>query len=141
MTLAMPPLVMKIFWPLRAVGPDARVTRMATLRAVSELASYPDSHLRRLLPFFDEVSLPAGAQIAREGESCTEFVVVMKGRLQATASGRTRTLRHGDSVGWTAMWERSANDSTVVVEADSRLLVMSHAQFRAAKGPSHRQHS
>ena len=134
MTIAMPPLVMKIFWPLRAARPEAPATRMATLRAVPELASNSDSQLWRLLPFFDEVSLPAGAQIAREGERCSEFVVVMHGRLQATASrGPSRSLRAGDSVGWNAMWERAANDSTVVVEADSRLLVMGHAQFRAAK--------
>ena len=134
MTLAMPPLVMKIFWPLKAARSASSSTRMATLRATPELASHPDSHLRRLLPYFDEVSLPAGSQLAREGERCSEFVVVVRGRLWATASGgRSRTLRSGDSVGWNAMSERAANDSTVVVEVDSQLLVMSHAQFRAAK--------
>jgi hypothetical protein len=31
------------------------------------------------------------------------------------------------------MWERSANEASVVVADDARLLVMSHAQFRAVK--------
>jgi CRP-like cAMP-binding protein len=42
-------------------------------------------------------------------------------------------LTAGDSFGWDAMWEREPNSATVVVEADARLLVMSHAQFRAVK--------
>jgi CRP-like cAMP-binding protein len=108
-------------------------TRLETLRATRELAPY-SAQLQSLLPYFDEVSLPAGSVIARESDQCREFVVVMRGRLRATASNaRPRTLTAGDTFGWAAMWEREPNGATVVVEADARLLVMSHAQFRAVK--------
>ena len=108
-------------------------TRLETLRATRELAPY-SAQLQRLLPYFDEVSLPAGSVVARESDQCTEFVVVMGGRLMASGSdARPRTLTAGDSVGWDAMWKREPNAATVVVEADARLLVMSHAQFRAVK--------
>jgi len=108
-------------------------TRLETLRATRELAPY-SAHLGVLLPYFDEVSLPAGSVVARESEQCTAFVVVMRGRLKATgADAQTRTLTPGDTFGWAAMWEREPNSASVVVEADARLLVMSHAQFRAVK--------
>src|SRR4029077_16592185 len=109
-------------------------TRLETLRATRELAAYPERKLRELLPYFDEVTLAAGNVVARENEQCSEFVVVMGGRLTATRPhARPRTLTAGDTFGWAAMWEREPNSATVVVEADARLLVMSHAQFRAVK--------
>ena len=112
-------------------------TRIEALRATHELASYSDRRLQKLLPYFDEVLLPAGRVVAREGERCSEFVVVINGRLEAkTGCNGTRTLRAGDTIGWNAMWERLPNDATVFVDADANLLVMSHAQFRAVKAVS-----
>ncbi|HEV2027582.1 MAG TPA: cyclic nucleotide-binding domain-containing protein [Candidatus Dormibacteraeota bacterium] len=117
---------------MRVASADA--ARIAALRAARQLASYPDKRLQDLLLYFDEVTLPAGRLVAQEGERCSQFVVVMCGRLQATANGaRSHTLVAGDSVGWKAMWERSSNETSVVVADDARLLVMSHAQFRAVK--------
>ena len=108
-------------------------TRLDTLRSTRELAPY-SAQLQGLLRYFDEVSLPAGSVVARESDQCTEFVVVMRGRLTATGQhAGPRTLTAGDSFGWDAMWEREPNSATVVVEADARLLVMSRAQFRAVK--------
>jgi CRP-like cAMP-binding protein len=109
-------------------------TRIDALRATHELASYSDRHLQELLPYFDEVTVPAGSIVAQEGDRCSEYVVVLNGRLQTT-TGRigSGTLRAGDSLGYDAMWERATNDATVVVDADAQLLVMSHAQFRAIK--------
>jgi CRP-like cAMP-binding protein len=109
-------------------------TRLETLRATREMAPYPDRQLEGLLSYFDEVNVPAGTLVAREGKPCAEFVVVMRGRLRATTpSAGSRTLVAGDTFGWEAMWEREANRATVIVEADAQLLVMSHSQFRAAK--------
>jgi CRP-like cAMP-binding protein len=109
-------------------------TRLEALRATRELAAFPDQQLQRLLPYFDEVFLPAGSVVARESDQCSEFVVVVRGRLTASAQHeQPRTLAAGDTLGWQAMWEREPNAATVVVDADARLLVMSHAQFRAVK--------
>jgi CRP-like cAMP-binding protein len=104
------------------------------LRGTRELASCKARDLEALLPYFDEVALPAGTAVAAEGLRCTEFVVVMDGRLKVRSNGvERRLLRAGDSLGWSAMWERGWNEATVVVEEAARLLVMSHAQFRAVK--------
>jgi CRP-like cAMP-binding protein len=109
-------------------------TRIEALRAVPELASYADGDLNTLLPYFDEVTVSAGSVVAREGERCSEFVVVLNGRLHTEGgSTPTRRLRAGDSLGWDAMWQRLPNNATAVVDTEAHLLVMSHAQFRAIK--------
>jgi CRP-like cAMP-binding protein len=107
---------------------------LQTLRSTAELRSCSDRQLRSLLPYFDEVTVPAGQRIAIEGRLCSEFLVVMWGRLRVRSSrDGDRVLHAGDSYGWRAMWERAANQDTVVAESDTRVLVAGHAQFRHLK--------
>lgn len=113
--------------------PDLARVRFAALRAVRELASCSDKEIWSLLRYADEVRLAAGNTVAREGTPATEFVVVIEGRLRTRWRGTSQLLGPGAAYGWDAMWERSENPATVTVEVDARLLVMSHAQFRAVK--------
>jgi CRP-like cAMP-binding protein len=111
--------------------------RLATLRSTPELGGWPERSLQALLWQFDEVTLPAGRLIAVEGRPCSQFVVVLEGRLAASsASDGRRLLGPGDSFGWQAMWERGPNEASLTVESEARLLVMGHAQFRALKAES-----
>jgi CRP-like cAMP-binding protein len=113
--------------------------RLAALRATPELAGWRDRSLQALLPYFDEVSLPAGRRIAVEGRRCAQFVIVLSGVLESRSRSRdSRRLGPGASFGWRAMWERGLYEATVTVEADARLLVMGHAQFRAIKAQASR---
>ena len=115
-----------------------RANRIEALRATRELAAYSDGDLERLLPYFDEVTLLAGTEVAHEGDRCAEYVVVVDGRLQTTTTGSgSNVLETGNSLGWNAMWERADNEATVVVAKDARLLVMGHSQFRAVKAVAH----
>jgi CRP-like cAMP-binding protein len=108
--------------------------RLWALRSLAELAGHSDRELASLLPYFDEVSLPAGPTIAVEERPSNAYLIVLQGRLRArTASGDCWILEAGDSFGWEAMWERGDNPATVTVESPARVLVMGHAQFRAAK--------
>jgi CRP-like cAMP-binding protein len=106
------------------------MTRFAALRAVRELAGCSDGEIASLLRYTDAVDVPAGAIVAETAHQAAAFVVVMEGNLRAGSCA----MRPGDSFGWEAMWERTANSATVVAESDARLLVMSHDQFRAVKG-------
>jgi CRP-like cAMP-binding protein len=112
----------------------ASVSKLDVLRATTELAGCSTSDLRSLLPYVDQVTVPAGTRIATRGETCNQLVIVAAGRLKAGSpeDGR-RTLVPGDTVGWAAMWEMTANEATVIAATDARLLVMGHAQFRAIK--------
>lgn len=106
------------------------MTRFQALRVVRELAACSDGQISSLLRYADEVGVSAGDVVARRGRPCTAFVVVLTGTLRAACD----QLRPGDSFGWDAMWERTANPETVLADSDARLLVMSHEQFRAVKG-------
>jgi CRP-like cAMP-binding protein len=109
------------------ISPDP--ARFTALRAVRELSSRSDRDIRSLLHYVDEVHVGAGETVARKGTLATEFIVVIDGALR---NGST-VLGSGSSFGWKAMWERSENCATVTAEVETRLLVMSHEQFRAVK--------
>jgi len=106
--------------------------RLAVLRLTRELAGANESALRSLLPYVDEARVRAGDTLALEGHACHELVIVASGELAMTRRGQALVLRPGDSYGWEAMQSRGYNDGTVVAMSDAHLMVMSHAQFRAA---------
>lgn len=107
--------------------------RLEALRRVPELSQFSEARLRSLLMFFDEVVVPAGVAIAVEGRLCHEYVVVASGAAEICRKGRATRLGPGESLGWRAMKDRLRHDATVVTLSPARLLVMGHAQFRAAE--------
>src|SRR5215471_895167 len=104
--------------------------RLRALRALPELGHLSGSDLRGLLPHFDQITVPAGTMVARAGRFCTQYVVVLDGRLEA-GTDTSPIAPAGASCGWEAMCERGVNPATVVAATDARLLVMGRAQFRA----------
>lgn len=107
--------------------------RLRILRLTKELEGCSDAQLHGLLPFVDEVVVPAGTLVAQEGRLCHQFLVVASGELQTYRHGRVGKLASGDTLGWTAMYEQGSYDATVTAVSITRLLVMGHAQFRAVK--------
>jgi len=108
--------------------------RIRILRSTKELARFSESQLRGLASYVDEQSVGAGSQLAAEGRLCHQLLIVASGRLETCRGGRRETLGPGDSFGWCAMRERGLNEANVSAVAPSRLLVMSHEQFRAIDG-------
>lgn len=124
------------WWRVRRRGPGTGglEARLSILRSVPELAGCTDSQLRTLLQYVDEVSVRPGFRVATEGQSCSQLMIVVTGRLRVELKeGGCGVLVRGDTFGWTAMWERGPNGATVVAETDARLLVLSRAQFRAVQ--------
>jgi len=109
-------------------GPD---DRLRALRALPELADLRGSDLRGLLSYFDEITVPGGTVVARAGQFCRQYVVVLDGRLESRTNGGSQAWTAGASCGWDAMCERGVSPATVYAASDARLLVMGRAQFRA----------
>ncbi len=107
--------------------------RRCILRMTKELEGCSDTQLEELLPFFDEVMVPAGTRLAQEGRLCHQLLVVAFGELETRSQGRLGKLKPGDTFGWNAMYERGWNDATVTAATTAQLLVMGHGQFRAVK--------
>ena len=106
--------------------------RLRILREARDLAWLSQTRLRSLLPFFDEVRVRAGEELAVEGRFCHQFFIVVEGRLGTCRGGEPGILAVGDGFGWEAMRQRACNEASVSATCDARLLVMSHEQFRAA---------
>jgi CRP-like cAMP-binding protein len=116
---------------------------MSTAERVRLLGSVPELvGLRDAARHFDEVRVPAGEVLAEEGALCHQYLVVAEGTLQTRRRGRTGELGPGDSFGFSAMRRRGVNPAGVVALTEARVLVMSHAQFRAAEAlpPKKRLH-
>jgi CRP-like cAMP-binding protein len=107
--------------------------RLQLLRMTKELHSSTDAELRALVPYFDEIAVPAGTRLAQEGRLSHQFFIVTEGELETCRQGTRGKLEAGDSFGWNAMYERGWDDATVTAASSARLLVMGHAQFRAVK--------
>jgi CRP-like cAMP-binding protein len=81
----------------------------------------------------DEVTVPAGEVLTRQGEPGHTFYVILEGEAEVTIDGQRRAnLREGDFLGEISMVDRGPATATVMTVAPSRLLLMSHDQFRNA---------
>lgn len=84
----------------------------------------------------DEVEAPAGRQLVRQGAPGDTFYVLLEGEADVEVDGSRRsTLGPGDFFGEISMLDLGPATATVVTRTPTRLMVMSHSQFRdAVKG-------
>jgi CRP-like cAMP-binding protein len=81
----------------------------------------------------DEVEMPTGKTLTREGRPGDTFYILLEGEADVKIGGKTRrVLKAGDFFGEISMVDRGLATATVVTRTDARLFVMSHAQFRDA---------
>ena len=81
----------------------------------------------------DEVDAPAGKFLTTQGEPGDTFYVLLDGEARVDIDGNLRrTLVPGDFFGEISMLDRGLGTATITTTKPSRLLVMSHAQFRDA---------
>ena len=81
----------------------------------------------------DEVEVPAGGTLTRQGRPGDTFYVLLEGQAEVKVDGkRRRLLGPGDFFGEISMVDRGLATATVTTLTDARLFVMSHAQFRDA---------
>src|SRR6267143_6770404 len=81
----------------------------------------------------DEVDVPAGRILTTQGAPGDTFYALLDGEAKVVIDGNLRrTLRTGDFFGEISMLDRGLATATVTTTKPSRLLVMSHAQFRDA---------
>ena len=81
----------------------------------------------------DEVTAPAGTELTRQGRRGDAFYVLLDGQVDIEINGERRgTLMPGDFFGEISMLERGLASATVYTKSQTRLMAMSHAQFRDA---------
>lgn len=81
----------------------------------------------------DVARVEAGTTLTHQGRANSTFYIVVEGEVEVTIDQRRRaTLRGGDVLGETSMFERVAATATAVTLTPARLLVMSRRQFHDA---------
>jgi CRP-like cAMP-binding protein len=80
----------------------------------------------------DEVDVPAGHVLMREGDTGHEFFVVVSGTVGIDRGGtRIRTMEPGDFFGEIALLAEGPRSATATSDAASTLLVLGHREFHS----------
>jgi CRP/FNR family transcriptional regulator, cyclic AMP receptor protein len=102
------------------------------LRRVPLFAGLGDGDLREVARLADEVDVPAGTALTREGQLGHEFFVIVEGRARVNRNGRkVNELGPGDFLGEIALIDGRPRSATVTTEEPTRLLVLAHREFRS----------
>jgi CRP/FNR family cyclic AMP-dependent transcriptional regulator len=112
------------------VGRRSRDGKMERLRNVSLFAACSKRELARIASLADEIDVPEGRVLTRQGEPGREFFVIVDGKAKVAVRGkRTRTLGSGSAFGELALFDQGPRSATVTALTDMRLLVLDSRNF------------
>jgi CRP-like cAMP-binding protein len=87
--------------------------------------------LEEIARLADELDLPAGRNLTREGAAGREFVVLADGTADVKKNGKTiNRLAAGDFLGELALVTGHPRSATVTTTSNARLLVITSGAFR-----------
>jgi CRP/FNR family cyclic AMP-dependent transcriptional regulator len=101
------------------------------LREIPLFASLGKRELEQVGAWTDEVELPAGRVLGREGSMAYEFFVIEDGAVEVTVDGKHLThLGPGDFFGEIGLIESDRRTATVTTTTPVRVIVMFGRDFR-----------
>jgi len=104
--------------------------KLTLLSKVPLLAGLDRKELEEVGRLADEVSLPEGRVVAREGTSGEEFFVIIDGTVRIERAGeRLADLGPGDFFGELAMLGKVPRTATATCTTACRMLVLAHREF------------
>ena len=78
----------------------------------------------------DEISVPEGKELCKEGQTGREFFLILAGTASVKRKGRkVATLGKGQFFGEMALLDRGPRSATVVADTDMTLLVLGQREF------------
>lgn len=102
------------------------------LAAVPLFAGVPKKDLRAILRAADEITVPAGRELVREGEIGHEFYLIVDGACTVRRGNRrVARLGPGQWFGELALLARAPRNATVTTDAETTLLILGQRQFLA----------
>lgn len=110
----------------------ARDEKLDLLHSIPLFADLDRHHLERLGMLTEEVDVPAGKVLIRQGERGDDLMVIVSGEVGVERNGeRVTALGPGDFFGEIALIVGGPRTATVTAEAPGRLLVVNHRDFHA----------
>jgi CRP-like cAMP-binding protein len=106
---------------------DSKIDQLAQVRLFS---AFTKKELGLISRASDEVSVPAGKELVRQGAPGHEFFLILEGECSVRRDGRhVATLKDGDYFGELALLDRGPRNATVVAETPGKLLVLGQREF------------
>jgi CRP/FNR family transcriptional regulator, cyclic AMP receptor protein len=111
----------------RRPGSDAKIRLLSGVALFSPCAKH---ELKRIAALVDEIEAPKGKTLAKEGETGSEFFVVVQGKATARRNGRKLgTIGPGSFFGELALLDQGPRVATVIADTDMQLLVLTSRSF------------
>lgn len=105
--------------------------RLDRLRKVPLFSGCSDKQLQFIASHVEEIDLPAGKVLCREGQSGGDFFILLSGEAEVTHSGTAlRKIGPGEFFGEIALLDNGPRTATVTLTQPARALVLSVTQFR-----------
>ncbi|HZA89223.1 MAG TPA: cyclic nucleotide-binding domain-containing protein [Solirubrobacterales bacterium] len=106
---------------------DAKVERLSQVQLFSACSK---RDLSRIAFLAEEIEVPPGRVLIRQGDPGREAFVIYEGRAKATIRGKgSAKLGPGECFGEMALLHSAPRSATVTAESDMRLLVLGSRQF------------
>jgi CRP-like cAMP-binding protein len=109
---------------------ERHADKVDVLRTIPLLGSLSKKHLDLIARHADEVTVPAGKVLTRQGGLCREFFVVLEGRARVEQGGKKiATVRSGEMLGEMSLIDNKPRVATVITETPMTLLVIEARAF------------
>ncbi len=104
--------------------------KMELLKRVPLFSKLDKKGLQDVAHIADELDLPAGKEMATEGDRGREFFVLIKGEAEVTKNGsRINTMKEGDFFGEIALVTKMPRTATVTATSEVDVLVITERAF------------
>jgi CRP-like cAMP-binding protein len=111
------------------LGKDGKVELLKKVPLFSKLDK---KGLQEVAHIADELDLPAGKEMATEGDRGREFFVLLEGEAEVTKQGnRINTMKQGDFFGEIALVTKMPRTATVTATTPVDVLVITERDFDA----------
>lgn len=110
----------------------ARDEKLELLHSVPLFSRFDRKHLKRLGMLAEEVDVPVGKVLIRQGELGDDLMILVKGLVTVERDGaKINKLGPGEFFGEIALIEQGPRTATVTTETPCRLLILNHRSFHA----------
>ncbi len=110
----------------------ARDEKLELLRRIPLFSQFTGKQLERLGMLADEVDVPAGKVLMRQGEAGSDMMIIVRGSASVERDGeRLNTLGSGDFFGEIALIDGGPRTATVAALEATTLLVIAHREFHS----------
>jgi CRP/FNR family transcriptional regulator, cyclic AMP receptor protein len=104
--------------------------KLELLGRVPLFSSLRRRDLERVGQLADEIDVPAGKVLMRQGDAGQEFFIILDGTIRVERDGRTIASQGpGEFLGEIALVDEAPRSATVICETPCRLLVIGHREF------------